>query len=230
MTSSARRRGLFAALTAALLFGFFSVSSPAPANAGITSTERAVIGWINADREARGLRALRPWTTLYDIARDAREAHGGRQRHEPHDQRQPRQPAQGYGVRYYSKGENIAYTSMYTGRDAARHIYRMWKASSVHWAQMMSRKFNYVGVGLSYRSSNGRTFAALVFTESPDHTRPKAWITGASKSGRRHHVDLARRRRPAPDPHLRLPRLRHPVPRRRRIVEPRSGTTPRRRR
>ena len=59
----------------------------------------------------------------------------------------------------------------------------MWKASSIHWAQMMSRKFNYVGVGLSYRASNNRTYAALVFTESPDHTRPNAWITGSSKSG-----------------------------------------------
>ena len=95
MTSSARRRGLFAALTAALLAGFFSVSSPAPANAGITSTERAVISWINADREARGLRALRAVDDPLRHRRDAREADGGGQRHEPHDQRQPRQPAHG---------------------------------------------------------------------------------------------------------------------------------------
>ena len=221
MTSTARRRGLFAALTAALLAGFFSVSSPAPANAGITSTERAVISWINADREARGLRALRPWTTLYDIAemRAKRMAAANVMSHTISGNLGSQ--LTGNGVRYYSKGENIAYTSMYTGRDAARHIYRMWKASSIHWAQMMSRKFNYVGVGLSYRSSNNRTYAALVFTESPDHTRPKAWITGSSKQRQRHHVDLARRGRPAPDAHLRLPRLRRPVPGRRRVVESR---------
>ena len=184
MTSSARRRGLFAALSAALLAGFFSVSSPAPANAGITSTERAVIKLINADREARGLRALRPWTTLYDIAemRAKRMAAANVMSHTISGNLGSQ--LTGYGVRYYSKGENIAYTSRYTGLEAAKHIYRMWKASSIHWAQMMSRKFNYVGVGLSYRSSNGRTFASLVFTESPDHSRPKAWITGASKSGR----------------------------------------------
>ena len=183
MTSTARRRGLFAALTAALLVGFFSVSSPAPANAGITSTERAVIGWINADREARGLRAFRPWTTLFDIAemRAKRMARANVMSHTISGNLGSQ--LTGNGVRYYSKGENIAYTSMYTGRDAAKHIYRMWKASSVHWAQMMSRKFNYVGVGLSYRSSNNRTYAALVFTESPDHTRPKARITGSSLSG-----------------------------------------------
>jgi uncharacterized protein YkwD len=184
MTSTARRRGLLAALSAALLADLFSVSSPAPANAGITTTERAVISWINADREARGLRALRPWTTLYDIAelRAKRMAAANVMSHTISGNLGSQ--LTGYGVRYYSKGENIAYTSMYTGRDAARHIYRMWKASSIHWAQMMSRKFNYVGVGLAYRSSNNRTYASLVFTESPDHTRPKAWITGSSKSGR----------------------------------------------
>lgn len=184
MTSTARRRSLFAALTAALLAGFFSVSSPAPANAGITSTERSVIKWINADREARGLRPLRPWTTLYDIAemRAKRMAAANVMSHTISGNLGSQ--LTGYGVRYYSKGENIAYTSRYTGLDAAKHIYRMWKGSSIHWAQMMSRKFNYVGVGLSYRSSNNRTYAALVFTESPDHTRPNAWITGSSKSGR----------------------------------------------
>jgi uncharacterized protein YkwD len=183
MISSARRRGVFAALSAALLFGFFSVSSPTPANAGITSTERSVIKWINADREARGLRALRPWTTLYDIAemRAKRMAAANVMSHTISGNLGSQ--LTGYGVRYYSKGENIAYTSMYTGLDAAKQIYRMWKGSSIHWAQMMSSKFNYVGVGLSYRSSNNRTYASLVFTESPDHTRPNAWITGASKSG-----------------------------------------------
>ena len=183
MTSTARRRGLFAALSAAMLAGFFTVSSPAPASAGTTSTERAVLSWINADREARGLRAFRPWTTLNDIAgmRAKRMAAANVMSHTISGNLASQ--LKGDGVRYYSKGENVAYTSMYSGRDAARHIYRMWKASSIHWAQMMSRKFNYIGVGLSYRSSNGRTFAALVFTESPDHTRPKASIIGKSRSG-----------------------------------------------
>ena len=183
MTRTVRRRTMLAALGAVMFAGLFTVSHPAPTYAGVTSTERAVISWINADREARGLRALRPWTTLYDIAemRAKRMASANVMSHTISGNLGSQ--LSGYGVRYYSKGENIAYTSMYTGRDAARHIYQMWKASSIHWAQMMSRKFNYVGVGLSYRSSNNRTYASLVFTESPDHTRPNAWITGASRSG-----------------------------------------------
>lgn len=183
MTAMARRRFMFAVLAAAILAGLFTISSPAPTFAGITSTERAVVDWINADRAARGLRPLRPWTTLYDIAglRAKRMASANVMSHTISGSLASQ--LSGYGVRYYAKGENIAYTSMYTGRDAARHMYRMWKASSIHWSQMMSTKFNYVGVGLAYRSSNGRTFGAIVFTESPDHTRPNARVTDGERTG-----------------------------------------------
>jgi uncharacterized protein YkwD len=184
MTVMARRRTMFTALAAAILAGLFTVSGPVPASAGITSTERAVINWINADREARGLRALRPWTTLFDIGelRAKRMAAANVMSHTISGNLASQLTS--YGVRYYAKGENIAYTSRYTGLDAARHIYRMWKASSIHWSQMMSRKFNYIGIGLSYRSSNNRTFAALIFTESPDHTKPIARVTGGQRSGK----------------------------------------------
>ena len=183
MTAMARRRTMFAVLATAILAGFFTASSPAPASAGITSTERAVINWINADREARGLRALRPWTTLFDIGemRAKRMASANVMSHTISGNLGSQ--LTGYGVRYYAKGENVAYTSRYTGLDAARHIYRMWKASSIHWSQMMSSKFNYVGIGLSRRSSNNRTFAALIFTESPDHTKPIARVTGGERRG-----------------------------------------------
>jgi uncharacterized protein YkwD len=183
MTSTARRRTMLVALVATLLAGFVSVSTPAPASATTSATERAVIGWINADRQARGLKPLVGWGKLYNLGelRAKRMASANVMSHTISGDLGSQLRAA--GARYYSKGENIAYTSMYTGRDAARHIYRMWKASSIHWSQMMSRKFNYVGIGLAYRSSNGRTFASLVFTESPDHTVPRASITGSSKQG-----------------------------------------------
>ncbi len=40
-----------------------------------------------------------------------------------------------------------------------------------------------MGLGLEYRSSNGRTFAAMVFTESPDHTGAGAVVTASRESG-----------------------------------------------
>ena len=183
MIATARRRTLLVALVATILAGFVSVSTPAPTRATTTATERAVIGWINADRQARGLRPLVGWGKLYYLGelRAKRMAAANVMSHTISGDLGSQLRAA--GATFYSKGENVAYTSMYTGRDAARHIYRMWKASSIHWSQMMSRKFNYVGLGLAYRSSNGRTFASLVFTESPDHTPPAAWISGSSKQG-----------------------------------------------
>lgn len=183
MSAPARRRTMLAALVAAMFAGFFTASTPAPANAGITTNERLVIDWINVDREARGLRPLRGWTALYDIGgmRAKRMALANVMTHTIAGNLGNQ--LTNAGIRYYSKGENIAYTSRYTGRDAARHIYRMWKASSIHWAQMMSPKFNYVGIGLYYRSTYNRTFAALILTESPDHTGPVTRVTDGAKSG-----------------------------------------------
>ena len=183
MTALARRRTMFAALTAVMLAGLFTIATPAPVDASISSTERAVIHWMNADRQAAGLRPLVGWGRLYSLAelRAQRMASANVMSHTISGNLASQ--LSNAGIRYYSKGENVAYTSQYSGLDAARSIYRMWRASSIHRAQMMSRKFNYVGIGLAYRSSNGRTFASLVFTESPDRTPPIARVTGAEPKG-----------------------------------------------
>jgi hypothetical protein len=68
--------------------------------------------------------------------------------------------------------------------EAAKSLYRLWKQSPSHWALIVSRRFNYVGVGTAYRYSNGKTFASIVFTESPDHTGARSSISGVSASGR----------------------------------------------
>ena len=108
MTPMARRRTVFAVLAAAILAGLFTISSTTPAAAGVTSTERAVINWINADREARGLRALRRWPTLFDIGelRAKRMAANNVMSHTISGNLGSQ--LTGYGVRYYAKGENIA--------------------------------------------------------------------------------------------------------------------------
>jgi uncharacterized protein YkwD len=176
-----RRLGLPAALTAALLSGLLLAATAAPVSAGFSTTERELIRWMNADRTALGLRPLQTWGKLSAIAemRAERMAAANVMSHSISGSL-VRQLSDA-GARAYSYGENIAYTSYPRGIDAARHIYRMWKRSPVHWAQITSRRFNYVGLGLEYRSSNGRTFAAMVFTESPDHTGPRASITSVNR-------------------------------------------------
>lgn len=186
MMTMARRRGMFVALAAAILSGLLFTSAaadPPVASAGISSVETQVIRWLNADRVNRGLRPLRGWGTLYSIAelRAERMAAANVMSHTISGSLS--RQLSGAGVRSWSFGENIAYTGYPRGIEAARHIYRMWRNSSIHWSQMMSKRFNYVGIGLAYRSSNGRTFASLVFTESPDHTGAKASMTGGARQG-----------------------------------------------
>jgi uncharacterized protein YkwD len=186
MLTMAPRRGMVVALAAAILSGLLfttAAADPPVASAGISSVETQVVRWLNADRVNRGLRPLRGWGTLYSIAelRAERMAAANVMSHTISGSLSNQLSSA--GVRSWSYGENIAYSGYPRGIEAARHIYRMWRNSSIHWSQMMSKRFNYVGIGLAYRSSNGRTFASLVFTESPDHTGAKASMTGGSRQG-----------------------------------------------
>jgi hypothetical protein len=87
------------------------------------------------------------------------------------------------GIQWYSFGENIGMTGYAWGSDAVRHIVRMWMGSSGHRSLLLSRTYNYVGAGVAYRASNGTTWASVVFTESRDHTPPRAYNEGISASG-----------------------------------------------
>jgi hypothetical protein len=84
-----------------------------------------------------------------------------------------------YGVQYYRVGEVIAWSSY---PDVAQTVFNAWKASSIHWAILMSTSFNYIGLGAAV-SSNGRTYVSGDLSESKDHTRPWAKMTGSSRSG-----------------------------------------------
>ena len=86
-------------------------------------------------------------------------------------------------VRWFRYGEDIGYSTRAWTVEAAKHIYAMWKASPVHRSEMMSRYFNYIGLGLAYRSSSRRTFASAVFAETVDHTGARSYFTKATRSG-----------------------------------------------
>lgn len=183
MTTTARRRGMLVALTAAILSGFLFTAGAPSAEASISSVERDVWRWINADRVELGLRPLQAWGKLFSVAelRASRMASANVMSHTISGSLSSQ--LRSAGVRSWSYGENIGYSSYPRGTEAARHIYRLWRGSPVHWAQITSKRYNYVGVGLAYRSSNGRTYASLVFTESPDHTGARARVTGATRQG-----------------------------------------------
>lgn len=158
---------------------------PPPARAASSATVAAsLVAWINQDRTARGLVPYRMDTQLQTLATDraARMASLGTLSH----------TAAGgnvgtaltnRGIQWYSYGEAIGAATGSVSTTTASYLYKLWKGSSAHWSLLMSTRYNYVGAGFAYRSSNGTTYASIVLTESLDHTRPGAKMTSYTLSG-----------------------------------------------
>lgn len=163
--------------------GSTSSSTNPPSSPTSATVSTYLMTWLNRDRAARGLRPLRSWTTLRDIAtsRAGTLASLGVLSHTAPGSLSTQ--LSNAGVRSYAWGEDIGYSSYSWGYDVAKSLYRMWKNSSGHWALMMSSRYNYIGIGLAYRWSVHTTYASMVFSESPDHTAPSAHMTGHSRSG-----------------------------------------------
>src|SRR5438552_16562453 len=159
-----------------------SAANP-PASPTSPTVSSYLLSWLNHDRASHGLRALRPCTTLRDLAtsRASTLASLGVLSHTAAGSISTQ--LSNAGVRAYSWGEDIGYSSYSWGYDVAKSLYRMWKNSPGHWALMMSSRYNYLGIGLAYRWSNHTTYSSILFTESPDHTHPAVYIKGASRSG-----------------------------------------------
>jgi len=185
MHHSRPRRRLAIAMRAAVLTAFAVTLLAAPAASATTPSdaEAMAVQWINADRMNRGLAPLRTDSNLAAIAglRASRMASANVMSHTVGGDLAAQ--LNWYGVAWYRYGETIGWSTAGYPVDSARAIYRAWMGSSTHRALLLSDKFNYIGVGLAYRSSNYRTFASAVLTESPDHTRPVARVTSRSRSG-----------------------------------------------
>lgn len=173
---------LAAACLSIALTGVGPIAHPTPVVAATAATiEADLLARINAARASRGLVPLRLHSGLVDLAGDraASMASNGKLSH----------PSclscmfTNRGIQWYSVGEVIAYTTYPWGDQAAESIYNSWKRSSTHWALLMSSKFNYIGLGVAYRSSNRSTWAAAALSESRDRTKPWAKITRGSRSG-----------------------------------------------
>ena len=88
-----------------------------------------------------------------------------------------------YGVQWFRYGENIGWSTASWPSTSAKAIFNAWMNSAPHRAMILSNRFNYVGVGLAYRSSGHKTFGSAVFAETTDHTRAVARVTRATRSG-----------------------------------------------
>jgi uncharacterized protein YkwD len=170
-----------ATLTAAVATGVGPVANPGEVRAGTADTmEAQILTLVNDARVKKGLQPLRAWSLLTTMAGD-RAATMARNRTLSHTSCLSCL-FNSYGVSRYQSGEIIASTSYPWGSQAATSIFTGWKSSSLHWSMLMSSSLNYIGLGVAL-ASNGRTYAAGELTESRDHTKPWAKMTGSSRSG-----------------------------------------------
>jgi hypothetical protein len=151
--------------------------------ASTDSAEHRILDQINAERSARGLRPLRTDTRLWDLAGDraTRMASTGVMSHAVAGNLGSSLASR--GIQNYAYGEDIGYSTAARGLASSDELFSLWRASPDHWALMMSSRYNYVGIGLAFRSSTGQTFGSIVFTESRDISRPKAAMVDVSRSG-----------------------------------------------
>jgi len=184
---SRRLRLAVAAIVFVLGLGSMVVASSRPASAATstsTSVESYLLAWTNRDRAVRGLRPLRLDARVRTLARQraanlaasttfSHNAAGG----------SIGTALAAAGIQWWAVGEDIAYMPGAYGKSAASGIYALLRNSPQHWSMLMSRTYNYIGIGAAERSRDHRTFASLLFTESRDHSAPVVRVTGATRSG-----------------------------------------------
>lgn len=158
--------------------------APTTASTPISSQEHRILDQINAERVARGLRPLRADLRIWDLAGDraTRMASTGVMSHTIAGSLGPSLAAR--GVRSWSYGEDIGYSTAARGLASTTELFTLWQASPDHWALMMSPRYNYVGIGLAFRSSTGQTFGSIVFAEGRDVSRPTASVVDVTRTGR----------------------------------------------
>jgi uncharacterized protein YkwD len=184
-TPARHRRRLSLIVVAALVAVTAVTASAAPVAASTkTNMVNQLLASMNKSRAANGLRPLRTWTPLRAIADDraaamastntlSHTAAGGN----------VGTTLTNAGLQWYGYGEAIGETGYAWGSTAASHLYSMWWHSSPHRALILSRSYNYVGIGLAYRADNGTTWASLVFAETVDHSGAIARNRSISRSG-----------------------------------------------
>lgn len=173
---------LVALVAASIGTGVGPIAHPtAVAASTATTMESEILGWINAERVNRGLVPLRLHYALIDLAGDraASMASIGSLQHISCLSC----TLNARGIQWYSAGEVIASNNYPWGDQSAKVIFNSWMGSSSHRAVLMSSTFNYIGIGVAYRSANASTYASAVLTESKDQTRPWAKMTSVSRSG-----------------------------------------------
>jgi uncharacterized protein YkwD len=82
------------------------------------------------------------------------------------------------GIRHWGWGENIGFIPYFGWDGTNRAMVDGWKNSSGHNALLLTREYNYIGVGIA-RNHKG-AYYTLVFVKQPDHTPPRTGLYEAA--------------------------------------------------
>jgi uncharacterized protein YkwD len=184
MRSPARRLvslGLALLLVAGL--GVTSTLAAAPAEATLVAAEGVATTKINEQRVDRGLVKLRVDSRLAALARERAvymaendifsHTHAGGQA--------VWDLMSANGITWYGAGEIIAYNTTSSLSSSAAGAVKQWMASPPHKAIIVSKSYNYFGVGVAVSPNTGRRYWAGVFLKGPDRTGAWAKITSTTK-------------------------------------------------
>jgi uncharacterized protein YkwD len=181
MPSSARRPALrharhSAVLAIAVLVAVAALGSrpgsAAAADLTVPAAEQALVGLLNAERQKAGLVALRvdPRLTSIAHARSADMAAKGYFSHTQPDGRTVANYLAADKITWYAYGEIIALNSSPNLADSAAQARNGWMGSPPHRSIVLSKSYNYFGIGLALNPATGKRLWTGVFIKGPDRT------------------------------------------------------------
>jgi len=178
-------RVVAAAVLAAVVITVFP-AAPILASADldeIGAAEQEMLWFINAEREKRGLRAYLPDSRINGVsaARNASMVRLGYFGHVSPTGADAGDILRARRIRYSSWGEIIGWTTYMPLDPGVEWMVDWWMHSPSHRPLILSRSFNYAGVGIV--RDGDRNLYTAVFTTSPDHTPPVASLSSVQAAG-----------------------------------------------
>jgi uncharacterized protein YkwD len=147
------------------------------APAALSAAESAMVAALNADRAAVGLVAVRVDPRLMTIAR-ARSNDMVAKKYFSHTQPDGRNVFDiltAQHITWYGAGEIIAWNN-YAMDLTVSVANRQWLNSPGHYAIVVSKDFNYVGVGLAVDPATGKKVWTAVYLKGPDRTAARTTV------------------------------------------------------
>jgi uncharacterized protein YkwD len=175
--------------------GAATASNPTVDGATLTAQELAMVNFLNADRTALGLVPVRVDQRLMAIARARSDDMVAKDyfSHKQPDGRNVFDILSAQHITWYGAGEIIAWNN-YPMDSTASAANRQWMNSSGHKAIVISKSYNYVGVGLAVDGATGKKLWTAVFLKGPDRTGARASVArslGSWDTSRTRYVTIS---------------------------------------